>query len=165
MWELTAYWPKTSLHPLSQPRLKTATTRRSSASPPPLLCECLCLTCIKQLCVSPALCVQNSSMRSWCGGRRLSALTPPAERRQLWNASWCRKCSPWNVCSARCWKPSKGWTKTYMSLLGMLAVLLTQTLAHNYKVIDENCVTKMRNIVFIIILRMFFGPRHLVYGH
>lgn len=48
-------------------------------------------------------------MRSWFGGRRLSASTPPAERRQLWNAFWCKKSSTWKICSARWWKLSKGW--------------------------------------------------------
>ena len=66
---------------------------------------------LHHMAFSPALCVlflQNSSMRSWFGGRRLSALILPVERRQLWNASWCKKSSTWKVCSARWWKLSKG---------------------------------------------------------
>lgn len=50
-------------------------------------------------------------MRSWCGGKRLSALTLPAERRQRWNASWCKRSSTWRICCASWWKPSRGWKK------------------------------------------------------
>lgn len=51
---------------------------------------------------------QSWNMRSMFGGWQLSALTRPAERRLLWNASWCRRCWLWRCSSGRSWERFTG---------------------------------------------------------
>lgn len=46
---------------------------------------------------------QSWNMRSMFGGWQLSASTRPAERRLLWNASWCRRCWLWRCSWGRSW--------------------------------------------------------------
>lgn len=46
---------------------------------------------------------QSWNMRSMFGGWQLSASTQPAEKRLLWNASWCRRCWLWRCSWGRSW--------------------------------------------------------------